>query len=48
MTCFEDMGKGTRSGWWGLSESEESFLDQIITWRELDLILLTTEEIINQ
>ena len=35
MTCFEDMGKGTRSGWWGLSESEESFLDQIITWREL-------------
>ena len=34
-TCFEDMGKGTRSGWWGLSESEESFLDQIITWREL-------------
>jgi len=35
MTCFEDMGKGTRAGWWGLSESEESFLDQIITWREL-------------
>ena len=31
----EDTGKGTRSGWWGVSESSESFLDQIITWREL-------------
>tara|TARA_B100000902_G_scaffold61590_1_gene68642 strand:+ start:40493 stop:42046 length:1554 start_codon:yes stop_codon:yes gene_type:complete len=34
-TCFEDMGKGSRTGWWGLSESSENFLDQIITWREL-------------
>ena len=33
--CVEDTGKGTRSGWWGLSASTESFLDQIITWREL-------------
>ena len=33
--CVEDTGKGTRSGWWGLSVSSESFLDQIITWREL-------------
>jgi len=24
-----------RRGWWGLSEPAESFLDQIITWREL-------------
>ena len=31
----EDTGKGTRSGWWGVSESSSSFLDQIITWREL-------------
>ena len=31
----EDTGKGTRSGWWGTSESASSFLDQIITWREL-------------
>ena len=31
----EDTGKGTRSGWWGVSESASSFLDQIITWREL-------------
>jgi len=27
--------RGTRSGWWGLSEPVESFLDQILTWREL-------------
>ena len=27
--------KGAREGWWGLSTGVESFLDQIITWREL-------------
>ncbi len=27
--------KGSRSGWWGLSEPAEAFLDQAITWREL-------------
>jgi len=27
--------RGSRSGWWGLSEPIEAFLDQIITWREL-------------
>ncbi len=26
---------GSRAGWWGLSESAESFLDELITWREL-------------
>jgi deoxyribodipyrimidine photo-lyase len=26
---------GSRSGWWGMSVSAESFLDQLITWREL-------------
>jgi deoxyribodipyrimidine photo-lyase len=26
---------GSRAGWWGLSESAESFLDQLVTWREL-------------
>ncbi|MCO4771563.1 MAG: deoxyribodipyrimidine photolyase [Deltaproteobacteria bacterium] len=26
---------GSRSGWWGLSEDIEGFLDEIITWREL-------------
>ena len=27
--------KGTREGWWGMSEESESFLDELITWREL-------------
>jgi deoxyribodipyrimidine photo-lyase len=27
--------RGQRSGWWQLSDSAESFFDQIITWREL-------------
>lgn len=26
---------GSREGWWGMSSSAESFLDQLITWREL-------------
>ena len=26
---------GSRSGWWGVSPSAETFLDQLITWREL-------------
>lgn len=26
---------GSRTGWWGLDESAEAFLDQVITWREL-------------
>ena len=26
---------GSRAGWWGMSESAENFLDQVITWREL-------------
>jgi len=28
---------GQRDGWWGVSESAEGFLDQLITWRELGL-----------
>jgi deoxyribodipyrimidine photo-lyase len=27
--------KGSRAGWWGLSADVESFLDQVLTWREL-------------
>ena len=27
--------KGQRSGWWGMGQSAEAFLDQLITWREL-------------
>ncbi len=26
---------GQRSGWWGMSENAEAFLDQLVTWREL-------------
>ena len=26
---------GKRNGWWGMSEHAESFLDELITWREL-------------
>ena len=27
--------KGGRSGWWGMSEAAEAFLDELITWREI-------------
>lgn len=27
--------KGGRSGWWGMSEAAESFLDELVTWREI-------------
>ena len=26
---------GSRQGWWGVSETAEAFLDQLVTWREL-------------
>jgi deoxyribodipyrimidine photo-lyase len=31
----EPAGRGARTGWWNVSESAESFLDQLVTWREL-------------
>lgn len=27
--------RGSRGGWWGMQESAESFLDELVTWREL-------------
>lgn len=27
--------RGGRSGWWGMGEDAEAFLDQLVTWREL-------------
>jgi deoxyribodipyrimidine photo-lyase len=27
--------RGGRSGWWSMSEAAESFLDELVTWREL-------------
>ncbi len=29
------VGRGTRTGWWGVSAPAEAFLDQLVTWREL-------------
>ena len=26
---------GNRTGWWGVSQAAEAFLDQVVTWREL-------------
>jgi deoxyribodipyrimidine photo-lyase len=31
----EPAAAGQRRGWWGLAEDAESFLDELITWREL-------------
>lgn len=30
--------RGSRSGWWGTSESAEGFLDELVTWRELGYV----------
>ncbi|MYF62631.1 MAG: deoxyribodipyrimidine photolyase, partial [Gammaproteobacteria bacterium] len=30
--------RGSRAGWWGMSESAEAFLDQFVTWRELGFV----------
>lgn len=30
-----DKANGKSSGWWGMSEPVESFLDEIVTWREV-------------
>jgi deoxyribodipyrimidine photo-lyase len=35
---------GKRSGWWGVSESAEALLDQLITWRELGLNMSARRE----
>ncbi len=29
---------GSRHGWWGMSEASESFLDELVTWRELGYV----------
>ncbi len=33
---------GKRSGWWGMSEAAEAFLDQLVTWRELGFNMCAT------
>lgn len=32
---------GARTGWWGVSPAAESFLDQLVTWRELGYNMTT-------
>jgi deoxyribodipyrimidine photo-lyase len=32
---LSDRTDGKRSGWWGMSDDAESFLDELVTWREL-------------
>lgn len=35
MDCLAEKATGSREGWWGMSEEAESFLDELITWREV-------------
>ena len=35
---LSDDAKGRRAGWWGMSESPEAFLDQLVTWRDLGFV----------
>lgn len=37
-TDLSDSATGSRSGWWGVGDSAEAFLDQLITWRELGFL----------
>ncbi len=39
---------GRREGWWGLSESAEAFLDQMVTWRELGYNLCSRRDDFDQ
>lgn len=32
---LSDRARGSREGWWNMSQEAESFLDELITWREL-------------
>jgi deoxyribodipyrimidine photo-lyase len=32
---LSDRTDGSRAGWWGMSSSAESFLDELVTWREV-------------
>jgi len=34
-SSIEPAARGQRAGWWGLDDNAESFLDELITWREL-------------
>jgi deoxyribodipyrimidine photo-lyase len=34
---------GRRKGWWGMSEAAESFVDELVTWRELGYVYCSRE-----
>jgi deoxyribodipyrimidine photo-lyase len=36
--CLAPKATGSRTGWWGVAPCYESFLDQVITWRELGFV----------
>lgn len=42
----DDLGEptGKRSGWWGMDENAEAFLEQMVTWRELGFLAAAFEE----
>ncbi len=35
---------GQREGWWGASPEAEAFLDEIVTWRELGIVMCSLRE----
>jgi deoxyribodipyrimidine photo-lyase len=39
---------GSRLGWWNMTEASESFLDQLVTWRELGLNFATWRDDIDR
>ena len=38
-----DRTDGKREGWWGMSESAEAFLDELVTWREIGFNMCSRE-----
>ena len=40
--------RGSRSGWWGMPEAAESFLDELVTWRELGFNMCANQEDFDQ
>lgn len=36
--------RGQREGWWGMSAGAESFLDELVTWRELGLNMAARQD----
>jgi deoxyribodipyrimidine photo-lyase len=43
-TQLAEKVRGQREGWWGLSAAAESFLDQVITWREVGFNMASRRE----